>query len=313
MRQPKQSLPCAQQLKAWRGCEVAELVPVSSEIQVKVTKRIRWGSIPEPLTEDLRLSLCTRAVAVWLTIKPDGWIVRISVLLHRVGCSKDLWQRRVAPELEAAGYLLRHRRHNEKGQIRWSHEFFPDADALTSTMTGFSGDGLSSDGKSYQLVTTPSKINQTPPPARTRAAGTATSVDTHQKVVVGEHDVLPLPSDLAESAKKQIHFELATLPAKQRNAVTAEFIAQRPKIKNSVGWMRAVCARVRATGEFLPANTSLGGAGKPWFLSASGIELKGKELGIAQGDEIFPVYSARVLAAAGVNEAAIKAAKRDYA
>lgn len=43
--------------------------------------------------------------------------------------------------------------------------------------------------------------------------------------------------------------------------------------------------------------------GKPWHDSASGIEAKGKELGIVQGrDEGFPQYSDRVLLAAGHND-----------
>lgn len=132
----------------------------AQEGQLRVTKSSRWGAVPEPLVEDLRLSLSARAVAVWLTIKPDGWVVHISVLLHRVGCSKDLWQRRIAPELEAAGYLTRQRVRNEKGQIRWSHEFFPEGNA---TIAGISGDGSTNDGKPSagkpSQLDIPAKIN----------------------------------------------------------------------------------------------------------------------------------------------------------
>ncbi len=42
---------------------------------------------------------------------------------------------------------------------------------------------------------------------------------------------------------------------------------------------------------------------KPWHLTSSGIEAKGKELGIAQGrDEAFPAYKTRVYQAAGLTE-----------
>lgn len=55
--------------------------------------------------------------------------------------------------------------------------------------------------------------------------------------------------------------------------------------------------------------------GKPWFMSASGIEAKGIELGILKGvSEIFPDYRLRVFEVAGISEKSdeYKKAMQDY-
>jgi hypothetical protein len=53
-------------------------------------------------------------------------------------------------------------------------------------------------------------------------------------------------------------------------------------------------------------------AGKPWFLGASGIEEKAKELGIAQlRDEPWPRFRDRVYIKAGITESMIRKAKID--
>jgi uncharacterized protein YdaU (DUF1376 family) len=51
---------------------------------------------------------------------------------------------------------------------------------------------------------------------------------------------------------------------------------------------------------------------KPWFMSASGIEAKAHELGVAQAvGEIFPNFRGRVFAAAGVTEEMVRREKID--
>jgi uncharacterized phage protein (TIGR02220 family) len=54
-------------------------------------------------------------------------------------------------------------------------------------------------------------------------------------------------------------------------------------------------------------------AGKPWFLTAGGIEAKGAELNLEMGkDELFPEYKNRVYKAAGLTPEAYRKAKQDY-
>lgn len=52
---------------------------------------------------------------------------------------------------------------------------------------------------------------------------------------------------------------------------------------------------------------------RPWYLSASGIAAKGKELELAQGrDELFPAYKVRIYHAAGVTPEDVRKAKIDF-
>lgn len=61
------------------------------------------------------------------------------------------------------------------------------------------------------------------------------------------------------------------------------------------GFLNVFVDRARATGGR--------SSSRPWFCTASGIEAKGRALGVAQQpEELFPVFRARVLAAAGVSD-----------
>jgi hypothetical protein len=52
---------------------------------------------------------------------------------------------------------------------------------------------------------------------------------------------------------------------------------------------------------------------KPWYITASGIEAKGVELGLEKGkDEVFPAYKSRVLKAGEVTEDMIRKANIDF-
>ena len=65
-----------------------------------------WEAVPKALIEDTRLSLETRAAAIWILARPDGWTICATVLprLLAVGRSKA---RRFLRELARAGYLER--------------------------------------------------------------------------------------------------------------------------------------------------------------------------------------------------------------
>lgn len=73
------------------------------------------------LLEDHRLSLDSRTVAVWLANRPTGSAIVISELCQRLSIRVDRW-RRIARELDAAGYLSRCKK-TVHGRIAWEISF----------------------------------------------------------------------------------------------------------------------------------------------------------------------------------------------
>lgn len=98
--------------------------------QIVATNSTRWGAVPESLLEDKRLSVDSRAVAAWLATKPACWEVMVAPLCLRLGIGRDKW-RRIARELEAAGYLRRSRRQNTDGTWGWKLDFSALGDLAT--------------------------------------------------------------------------------------------------------------------------------------------------------------------------------------
>jgi len=105
--------------------------------------------VPEPLLEDPRLSLDSRAVAAWLAIKPTGWQINITTLRSRLKqegkemLGKDLWQR-IALELQTAGYLERRKIKGHGGQWVWHITFNPVPSSVA--VAGLAGHGDAVDG-----------------------------------------------------------------------------------------------------------------------------------------------------------------------
>lgn len=95
----------------------------------------RWGSVPEALLEDKRLSLDARAVACWLAIKSNDWKICISHLRRNLELKETRWLR-IAKEMEAAGYFLRRKWQGGDGKWIWEIVFTP-----VPTIPGFSGHG----------------------------------------------------------------------------------------------------------------------------------------------------------------------------
>lgn len=115
---------------------------------VQVQHFARFGAVPEALLEDQRLDLDTRAVAAWLAIKHNGWMINIGVLRHRLSrngkiLGKERW-RRIAEELEAAEYLSRRRINGPGGLWIWHITFTPVP--RLATIGGFSADGSATTG-----------------------------------------------------------------------------------------------------------------------------------------------------------------------
>jgi hypothetical protein len=215
--------------------------------EVRVRWQGRFGIVPEALLEDSRLSLDTRAVAAWLAAKPPDWIVMVGVMRKRLGLSEQRWLRKVAPELESAGYLLRERRHGEQGRIVWKIEFYPDplenaASAIPSkSMDGESAHGESKHGKGRDKYKQGGEKQvskkHTQPPA-------AECCDEVQSV-------LAKPSaHLSASQQRAIAKVLAGVSEAHQLALANELIVQRASIRNVVGWVKSLAQEVRKTGEF---------------------------------------------------------------
>lgn len=89
------------------------------------------------------------------------------------------------------------------------------------------------------------------------------------------------------------------------------WLAKAGKDARKVDW-KATWRSWMRSGFVKPSGTAPPAASKTWFLSASAIEAKGAELGIAKGDgESFPVFKVRVYQAAGVTDEMVRKALAD--
>lgn len=109
---------------------------------IQVAHAGRWGAVPEALLEDSRLSLDSRAVAAWLAIKANGWIINIAALRRAIGgerpLGKEKWLR-IAKELEGAGYFRRSCAKGPGGRWIWTITF--------SAVVGFADHGEAAAGR----------------------------------------------------------------------------------------------------------------------------------------------------------------------
>ncbi len=225
----------------------------SGEPEVRVRWRGRFGIVPEALLEDSRLSLDTRAVAAWLAAKPPDWVVMVGVMRKRLGLSEQRWLRKIARELECAGYLRRERRQGEHGRIIWQIEFYPDslensASAIPSKPTdgesahGEAKHGEAKHGKGRDKYkqgdgkhVSNTKHTQQPP---------AVCCDEVQSVLAKSS------AHLSVSQQRVIAKALAGLSETHQLALANELLAQRAVIRNVVGWVKSLAQEVRETGEF---------------------------------------------------------------
>jgi hypothetical protein len=219
--------------------------------EVRIRWRGRFGIVPEALLEDSRLSLDTRAVAAWLAAKPPDWVVIVGVMRKRLGLSEQRWLRKIAPELECAGYLLRERRRDELGRIDWRIEFYPDPDHLADSsdktipskpMDEESAHGEAKHGKGRDKYKQGnekhvSKTKSTQPPP-------AVCCDEVKSVLAKPSAHL--------SARQQgvIAKALAGLSEPHQLALANELVMQRAVIRNVIGWIKSLAQEVRKNGEF---------------------------------------------------------------
>lgn len=106
-----------------------------------------WGALPLALLEDARLDLDSRAVAAWLGTRPDGWQIAVGPLCRALDLGRDRW-RRIARELEAAGYLARRvAPTGPGGKMVWTIDFCAAPTMAAFSVAGQPGDGVAVAGQ----------------------------------------------------------------------------------------------------------------------------------------------------------------------
>jgi hypothetical protein len=115
----------------------------------------RWEAVPTALVHDDRLGWDTRAVAIWLLCRPDGWQIRAGALPHLL---KDQTRRsghvgrevaqRFLRELTRHGYMVRTRSRRADGTWEW-HSVFSAVPSSTdgNAVDGETGSGTPGNGK----------------------------------------------------------------------------------------------------------------------------------------------------------------------
>jgi hypothetical protein len=109
----------------------------------------RWEAVPTSLVHDDRLGWDTRAVAIWLLCRPDGWQIRAGALSHLLKdqtrksghVGREISQRFLR-ELTRHGYMTRTRSRRADGTWEWHSVFSP----VPATMTEKAVDGETGNG-----------------------------------------------------------------------------------------------------------------------------------------------------------------------
>lgn len=86
---------------------------------IRVAERRRFLVVDKRSIEDRRLSLRAKGLLAYILTKPDDWTIDSTRLATEVDEGRDAI-RKAMNELEAAGYLTRHRSQGPRG--RWIHE-----------------------------------------------------------------------------------------------------------------------------------------------------------------------------------------------
>jgi len=230
---------------------------MSAELMIlRVDKQAgRWEAVPVGLITDERLGFDTRAFAVWLMAKPDGWEIRAGALPYllkdetapagHVGRDKA---RRFFRELERTGYLTRTRIRGRDGRWLWKSVFTScpvTIDALA--VDGSAVDGSSVDGKGVDLIHTDNyRRNQS-------TLNQPTAKDTQE--VVGPLKGMIFPSVLSGAYRASAQALIAACPSEQAQAVLDEVAAvhARGTLRgNPIGLLHRLVERAQE-GTFTPS------------------------------------------------------------
>jgi hypothetical protein len=234
----------------------------------------RWEAVPTSLVRDDRLSWDTRAVAIWLLCRPDGWQIRAGALPHLL---KDQTRKsghvgrevaqRFLRELTRHGYMTRTRSRRADGTWEWHSVFSPVPATMTEKAVdgeagnGCTGNGSPNDGNA--IDGTAGDKQQTPKHSRSDediSKGLTALTAPLDRLVLNLDDESPLESTLTfppplDGEKTSQAMRLISLcPPTQRQEVIDEVAAifRIGKLKASpLGLLRRL-AEIAAAGRFTP-------------------------------------------------------------
>ncbi len=247
---------------------------------IRVNHSERWGAVPEALLEDERLGLDSRAVASWLAIKPSGWQIIVSVLRRRlrtvalseatgdVVCrelTNDRW-RRIAKELEAAGYLTREKIHGRSGRWTWHITFNPRPPLHGVTVAGFSSDGEAGAGSASAGRPSVGKTSDKGKPLKKNTTEATTTTEASQKRSATNDRAAALAAEVVVSKYAErhrdvllrlaagaalTHTETQEIADELSGALEAVAEGRHPGIRNVRGWITKMITGLR-DGGFAP-------------------------------------------------------------
>ncbi len=115
---------------------------------IRVVKHTNFMRISNATVRDQNLSWEARGVLSYLLSRPDDWCIALPDLIKQGNAGRDKI-RKIIKELEAMGYIRRHRLRQDNGQFYWRSEVYecPQERVTNLHSAEFSVDGQTNDGK----------------------------------------------------------------------------------------------------------------------------------------------------------------------
>lgn len=199
------------------------------KIRIDTTKP--WGVVPEAMIEDGRLGHRAALLAVWLTIRPDGWKVWKEYAKMKCRLGEDGWDT-ACRQLEEAGYLLTKKSRTAGRFSGLQIEFNPQPDGRP-TVGGFTAHdatdhGSAGDAEPAHLTRTliPITLKHKKPPTPAGAGANQVVVREGQEArrPFDQDDLSGLhwPTGLSPAWKKAMSMEIVRIDITRRQELLDE-------------------------------------------------------------------------------------------
>jgi hypothetical protein len=243
----------------------------------------RWEAVPRQLIEDHRLELDTRALAVWLIARPEGWEIRAGALPQLLkNRSKHVGRERVQRmlrELENSGYLTRSCHRTAGGRWRWHAVFSLIPRRLTvdglavngPAVDGSTVDGSAVNGKPVDIKHT-EEDNTVRNNTRDQTILNKTAPESGG-VAIDSESSIDLPECLRGPQRAAAKKLLVGCPVADRQSVLDEIAAMdaQGRVRRPLGLLRKLLENATA-GTFTPRAAQRGQAqsGEPRAIQRGG-------------------------------------------